>query len=316
MKYQPGRYAAIDIGTVTCRMLVADVDAAGTLTELAKEYTICNLGEGVDATGRLRPDAIERVLSAIDRYLVVRDSYQEGEEPLTTIALATSAARDAENGADFIEALAAHGLPLTIIPGSREAGLSFLGAGSAFTGETILMVDIGGGSTEVAWGPAGGLPVFSRSFDVGCRRMTERFFLSDPPRPEEMEAARDWARTMMEPFFTEHQEQLAMTERLVAVAGTATTVVSVREAMERYDSALVHKATVLRQDVADLEQQLGSLPLEQRRAVVGLDPGRAPVIVAGMVMLGVVMDLAAQETFTVSEADILDGMTLTAAEHS
>ncbi len=301
MKYQPGRYAAIDIGTVTCRMLVADVDAAGTLTELAKEYTICNLGEGVDATGRLRPDAIERVLSAIDRYLVVRDSYQEGEEPLTTIALATSAARDAENGADFIEALAAHGLPLTIIPGSREAGLSFLGAGSAFTGETI---------------PAGGLPVFSRSFDVGCRRMTERFFLSDPPRPEEMEAARDWARTMMEPFFTEHQEQLAMTERLVAVAGTATTVVSVREAMERYDSALVHKATVLRQDVADLEQQLGSLPLEQRRAVVGLDPGRAPVIVAGMVILGVVMDLAAQETFTVSEADILDGMTLTAAEHS
>lgn len=312
MGYRPGRYAAIDIGTVTCRMLVADVAADGAITELAKEYAIANLGEGVDASGLLSRAAMDRVLAAVDRYLVVRDALAEPGRPVTTIAMATSAARDAANGAEFAALLAERGVTLAVIPGQREAALSFLGASSGFPGEDVAVVDIGGGSTEVVAGRAGAEPAMARSFDVGCWRMTERFLASDPPTAAERAAARAWAHDEMAPYFADLRAAVGV-GRMVAVAGTATTVVSVREAMASYDSARVHRAFVSVADLRAVAERLEELPLTERERVVGLDPGRAPVIVAGMVILEEVLALMGLPGFTVSESDILDGMVLEAA---
>ena len=163
MTYADGRYGALDIGTVTCRLLVADVED-GRIIDVDKEYAITDLGVGVDATGRLSEAAIERVLACVDRYLEVLARYDAPEHPVRRlIAMATSASRDAENGPEFAARLAERGVTLAVIPGSREAQLTFLGASSDFPDEKLLVVDIGGGSTEVVAGSfgdrSGGLPL-------------------------------------------------------------------------------------------------------------------------------------------------------------
>ena len=231
MAVRAGRYAAIDIGTVTCRMLVADVDASG-LHELDREYVITNLGEGVNASGVLKPQAMERVAKAVDDFQRVLARFRTAEHPsIETVAMATSAARDARNAEEFAVLLAAHGVTLAVIPGQREAALSFRGASSDFAGEGLLVVDVGGGSAEVVAGRAGADPFMSHSFDIGCRRMTERFFSADPPTDRELAQARAWVRADMEPFFAAVRTAGFVPGRLVAVAGTATSVVSIHERM-------------------------------------------------------------------------------------
>ena len=166
MTYADGRYGALDIGTVTCRLLVADVED-GRIIDVDKEYAITDLGVGVDATGRLSEAAIERVLACVDRYLEVLARYDTPEHPVRRlIAMATSASRDAANGPEFAARLAERGVTLAVIPGSREAQLTFLGASSDFPGENLLVVDIGGGSTEVVAGRFGEDPVASHSFNI------------------------------------------------------------------------------------------------------------------------------------------------------
>lgn len=310
---RPGRYAAIDIGTVTCRMLVADIDEEGRLRELDREYAITNLGEGVDASGVLKPEAMSRVLDAVARYQEVLSGFERSGRPVQVTAVATSAARDARNAGEFERLLAERGIELAVIPGAREAALSFAGASCDFLGERLLVVDIGGGSTEVVAGRAGGDPVRARSFDIGCRRVTEKFLASDPPSNRELERARQWTREGMRPFFEELRASGFFLDRLVAVAGTATTVVAVRERMRVYDTARVHKALVTRTDLDAVSERLQSVALSERERIVGLDPGRAPVIVAGMVILQTVLDLAGVDSFTVSESDILHGIVLDAA---
>lgn len=306
-----GRYAAIDIGTVTCRMLVVDVGESG-LHELTREYVITNLGEGVDATGELKPEAIDRVVRAIDGFLAVRDSLSTPDHPVVrTVAVATSAARDARNAAEFAARLRERGIELSVIPGSREAALSFSGASIDFSGERLMVVDVGGGSTEVVMGMGGVEPVCAHSFNVGCRRVTEKFLASDPPAPEELARARAWIREQMASWFADQAKEAASLERVVAVAGTATTVVSIRECMETYDSSRVHKARVSRHDLLEVYERLAALPLSARKKVVGLDPKRAPVMVAGLLILLEVLDFAGVDAFTVSETDILHGITLT-----
>lgn len=305
-----GRYAAIDIGTVTCRMLVVDVGESG-LHELTREYVITNLGEGVDATGELKPEAIDRVVRAIDGFLAVRDSLATPDHPVVrTVAVATSAARDARNAADFAARLRERGIELSVIPGSREAALSFSGASIDFSGERLMVVDVGGGSTEVVMGVGGAEPLCAHSFNVGCRRVTEKFLASDPPAPEELARARAWIREQMASWFADQAKEAASLERVVAVAGTATTVVSIRERMETYDSSRVHKARVSRQELLEVYERLAALPLSARKQVVGLDPKRAPVMVAGLLILLEVLDFAGIDAFTVSETDILHGITL------
>ncbi|WP_417300755.1 Ppx/GppA family phosphatase [Ellagibacter isourolithinifaciens] len=305
-----GRYAAIDIGTVTCRMLVVDVGESG-LHELTREYAITNLGEGVDATGELKPEAMERVVRAIDGFLAVRDSLSTPDHPvIRTVAVATSAARDARNAADFAACLRERGIELSVIPGAREAALSFSGASIDFSGERLMVVDVGGGSTEVVMGTGGVEPVCVHSFNVGCRRVTEKFLASDPPAPEELARARAWIREQMASWFADQAKEVASLERVVAVAGTATTVVSIRDRMETYDSSRVHKARVSRQELLEVYERLAALPLSARKNVVGLDPKRAPVMVAGLLILLEVLDFAGVDAFTVSETDILHGITL------
>lgn len=305
-----GRYAAIDIGTVTCRMLVVDVGESG-LHELTREYAITNLGEGVDATGELKPEAIGRVVRAIDGFLAVRDSLSTPDHPVVrTVAVATSAARDARNAAEFAARLRERGIELSVIPGSREAALSFSGASIDFSGERLMVVDVGGGSTEVVMGTGGAEPVCAHSFNVGCRRVTEKFLASDSPAPEELARARAWIHEKMASWFAEQSKEAADLERVVAVAGTATTVVSIRDRMETYDSSRVHKARVSRQELLEVYERLAALPLSARKQVVGLDPKRASVMVAGLLILLEVLDFAGVDAFTVSETDILHGITL------
>lgn len=345
------RFAAIDIGTVTCRMLVADV-ISGRVVPVAREYEITNLGEGVDATGVLSEAAMRRVAAAIDRYLAVRDALDTPEHPvLRTVCVATSAARDAKNADEFAQMLAERGLALAVIPGEQEAALSFRGASADFadfgvrsscggyagyagyagrdersdravfrpadsdsaTSDRIMVVDVGGGSTEVVVGCAGQMPEAIHSFNIGCRRMTERFLKSDPPAACEIEQARAWCACELESYFSQVSAVHAV-DRMVAVAGTATTAVSIRDAMEVYDSARVHGSMVSLVELEAVTQRLASLPVREREQVVGLDPRRAPVITAGMIILEEVMRAAGVCEFTASESDILQGMILGAAE--
>lgn len=313
MTYADGRYGALDIGTVTCRLLVADVED-GRIIDVDKEYAITDLGVGVDATGRLSEAAIERVLACVDRYLEVLARYDTPEHPVRRlIAMATSASRDAANGPEFAARLAERGVTLAVIPGSREAQLTFLGASSDFPGENLLVVDIGGGSTEVVAGRFGEDPIASHSFNIGCRRVTERFFRDDPPTAGQMDAARQWIRETMAPYFEGLADIGFAIDRVVAVAGTATSVVSIREAMETYDSSRVHKAVVTADELRTIEERLAAEPLEERKATVGLDPKRAGVIVAGFVILEEVLALAGADAYTASESDILHGMIFEAA---
>lgn len=313
MTYIDGRYAALDIGTVTCRLLVADVKD-GRIFDVDKEYAITDLGEGVDATGRLSEDAIERVLACVDGYMKILSRYDTAEHPVRRlIAMATSASRDAANGPQFAARLTERGVQLAVIPGSREAHLTFAGASSDFPGENLLVVDIGGGSTEVVAGRFGDKPVASHSFNIGCRRVTDRFFHDDPPTAEQMAAARRWIRETMAPYFDNLAACDFSIDRVVAVAGTATSVVSIREAMKTYDSSRVHKAVVTADELRAIEKRLAAEPLEERKATVGLDPKRAGVIVAGFVILEEVLALSGADSYTASESDILHGMIFEAA---
>lgn len=310
-----GRYAAIDIGTVTCRMLVADVDAAGAIHEVDREYAITNLGEGVDAAGVLAPAAILRTVETVGGYCAVRDRLAEQGAPIVkTVAVATSASRDAENSDEFVQRLAKLGVVLSVILGSKEAGLSFSGASCDFPGQDLMVVDIGGGSTEMVVGRAGQAPAWAHSFDIGCRRVTEKFIRTDPPASDELDRAREWVSQQLARRLGEAGKAGITPERLVAVAGTATTVVAVRDQMRVYDSTKVHKALVTRQQLDRQYAELAAMPLEQRSQVVGLDPGRAPVIVAGLVIMQAVMDAVGVDGFTVSETDILHGIILDAAK--
>lgn len=315
-RFNPGRYASIDIGTVTCRLLVADVMPDGTLVERARDREITNLGEGVDATGRLSEAAMGRVAAAMDRFLETLSAFTTDGSALEPTVIATSASRDAENADEFAALLASKGLALSIIPGEREAALSFLGATGDYEGESVLVVDSGGGSTEVVAGVAGETPAKAHSFNIGCRRVTERFLSDDPTGPiceESMERARIWMREEMRPYFDALRAEGHIPCRVIAVAGTATSAVSVRDAMVIYDRKRVQGSKVTKEDLDAVYGKLSVLPLDERSQVTGLDPKRAPVICAGFATLQVVLELAGVDSYTASETDILQGIILDAA---
>lgn len=313
IQHKPGRYAAIDIGTVTCRLLIADIDAKGNITELHRDYAICNLGVGVDKTGRLAPEAIERVAATIARFAGTLRGLSVGGHPIPVRTCATSASRDADNADEFRARLAEHGLIPEVIPGEEEAVLSFTGATSAFPGETVVVADIGGGSTEVIAGNAGQASAHARSFNVGCRRITERFYTQDPPLPEELDAAGEWVASEFADYLGMLKGEGLLDGRLVAVAGTATSIISMREQMQVYDSTRVHGAVATLEDVEALIDSVSRMTLEQRQHIVGLDPGRAPVILAGLLIMRQLMRLANVGSFTASERDILHGILLVMA---
>lgn len=308
---KPKRLVSLDIGTVTCRLLVADV-FQNDCEELKRCVAITNLGVGVDKTHLLQDEAIERVVQQIAQYVSVVNSFKTEEFPEIPIrAVATSAARDAQNSALLVERLKELGVNLSIIEGTREAALSFRGAAQGHEGEHLLVADIGGGSTELVFGIGGQDPLTSHSFNIGCRRMTERFLASDPPREEECNQLRSFVHDQMKSYFAKAAQKGCAIDRIIAVAGTATSVVSIEKRMEVYDSSQVHNTVVPRETLERIFNNLRSMSLEERKGVVGLEPARASVIVAGLAILLEVLTLANCSSFTVSESDILQGVLLT-----
>ena len=308
-----GRYAAIDIGTVTSRLFVADVDERGAIEGIARDIAITNLGTGVDASGRLAADAIERVGAKVDEFAAQIAQLENDGAAIDVSAVATSAARDASNSDELVARLRRAGVELNIIPGEREAALSFTGATSAFPGEKAVVIDVGGGSSEIIAGQAGAELEHAHSFQIGCRRVTERFFTQDPPGAELVGKGASWIADEMRDYLTVLGDEGFFAGRVIAVAGTATSIVSMREQMEVYDSSRVHGAVVTRRDLDELIEKLQDMPLADRQRIVGLNPQRAPVILAGIVILRQIMEVTGIDEFTVSESDILQGIVLAAA---
>lgn len=315
------RVACIDIGTVTARLAVADVEG-GRVARLIKRSEICNLGEGVDATGRLRDDAIGRVFSCVRGYVALA---VEAGAPAACCTL-TSAARDAENSDEMVSALESLGLSPLVIPGRIEGSLTFLGVAQDFRGRRILVADNGGGSTELALGSLGedgALDLsYVRSVDVGCRRVTEKYLQAAPlPTADDLAAAHAFVAEGFAPAVEEGGLWAAGSERAVADApealvvcgGTVTSLVAVDAEMEPYDSARVHLAGLTREKVEALEKRLAGLTVEQRAELPGLQAKRAPVILGGAVAISELMRQTSFSTLQASESDLLFGLALTAA---
>ncbi|MBE0477095.1 MAG: Ppx/GppA family phosphatase [Coriobacteriia bacterium] len=307
------RVAAIDVGTVTTRLLVADVtegpDGVSLVREVLRDLEITHLGEGLEATGRLSDAGMRRVAAAVRRF--AGGARVAGAERVA--AVATSACRDAANTAELLEMLAEAGAQAEVVSGEREARLSFLGAAYSLTGDGLLVADLGGGSTELILGHAHvrGVPEVeaARSYDVGSRRMTERVLVTHPPAPEALERAREWALAEMRPFF---DETPGTPRVLVSLAGTATTLSAIHHGMTVYDPERVHGSVLTSEDLDALLERLAPLTLEELREVPGLHPGRASVIVAGAVVLSAVLELSGLPSTVVSEHDILYGIALDA----
>ena len=269
-----------------------------------------HLGEGLHASGRLSDAAIGRVAAAVAGFVEVID--RTGSDEL--VAVATSAARDADNGDEFLARLETLGVRPGIISGAREARLSFTGATYALDDDDVLVIDLGGGSTELVFGSSrtdGGRHSVAidaaRSFDVGSRRVKDMFLHGDPPVPAEIEQARAWVAGEMRPFFDGLRER---TRTAVTLAGTGTTLSAVKQGLAVYDPSLVHGSVLTGGDIAGLLDDLSRMPLSERRAVTGMDPERADVIVAGTLILETVLALAGVDSTVVSEHDILYGLVL------
>ncbi|RZS87352.1 exopolyphosphatase/guanosine-5'-triphosphate,3'-diphosphate pyrophosphatase [Motilibacter rhizosphaerae] len=301
------RVAAIDCGTNSIRLLVADVDAeTGTLVDVDRRMEVVRLGQGVDRTGRIAPEALERTLAATRTY--AEALREHGATAVRFVA--TSASRDAENRQDFVDGVRdVLGVEPEVVTGEEEAALSFAGATRELTAAGVpgpyLVVDIGGGSTEFVLGDASGVRA-ARSVDVGCVRLTERHVRHDPPTTDEVAAVRADAEAAVSAAGAEVPLREART--LVAVAGTATTVAAMALDLPRYDSALIHRSRIAADDVRDVTSRLLLAPAAERAALPFMHPGRVDVIGAGALVLQTVVDRLAVTEVVISEHDILDGI--------
>ena len=322
--------AAIDIGTVTARLALAQVED-GRVIRMAKYTEIVNLGEGVDTTKRLLPEAIHRCVGCVSSY--VDHARKEGAEAV--VCTLTSAARDAENAPDLGMGLASLGLEPMIIPGEIEGALTFLGVSHDFENHRILVADSGGGSTELVVGTLAGQPVaqgagqqlegqqlegqqldinFVESVELGCRRLTERFNLSsDHPSAEDIDGAHTMAAQMMSEAIVRAQQQCAAPELLVGVGGTATSLIAVRDHLDPYDPSKVHLNHISLDEVLQIEGLLASKTLKEREDITGLQAKRAPVMLAGTILLAELMKNSGFKHLVVSESDLLFGLVITAA---
>ena len=309
--------AAIDIGTVTARLALAQVED-GRVIRMAKYTEIVNLGEGVDTAKRLLPEAIHRCVGCVSSY--VDHARKEGAEAV--VCTLTSAARDAENAPDLGMGLASLGLEPMIIPGEIEGALTFLGVSHDFENHRILVADSGGGSTELVVGTLAGqqpggqqLDInFVESVDLGCRRLTERFNLSsDQPSAEDIDGAHKMAAQMMSEAIGRAQQQCAAPELLVGVGGTATSLIAIRDHLDPYDPSKVHLNHISIDEVLQIEGLLASKTLKEREDITGLQAKRAPVMLAGTILLAELMKNSGFKHLVVSESDLLFGLVITAA---
>lgn len=304
------RLASIDLGTNSTRLLIAGCDGERTET-LDRRMVITRLGEGVDRTKRLSPEAVERTMAALEAY----SKEMERLSPLEARAAATSVLRDCENGEEFLDAARAIiGRRPEILSGEEEARLSYLGAVSDLALEPVeddggvFVFDIGGGSTELMVGGREGDSLLVTSVDVGCVRMSERFLTTDPPSPVAIGRMESHVVAELKPVL----ERIlpARISRAVGLAGTVTTLSAMKQGLKEYDTEKIHHSKLTVPEVEELYRRLASVPVEERKKVMGLEPGRADIIVGGASVLSVIMRLAGLDEILVSEKDILDGLVL------
>jgi exopolyphosphatase/guanosine-5'-triphosphate,3'-diphosphate pyrophosphatase len=298
----PPRVATIDVGTNTVLLLIAEGDAASPRA-VVEHAAITRLGAGVDRTGRLSLEAVERTVSCLERYATtIREQHV-----VSVGVVCTSAVRDAANGSEFIDlAERVLGVRPRIIDGEEEARLTFAGglAGLSVAGD-VTVFDIGGGSTEIIRGAREGAVervASAVSLDVGSVRLTERHVRSDPPEQHELDSIRsDVERALL-------SVAAAPTRTLVGVAGTITSLAAIHAGLTTYDSALVHGARLERSTIVNLERSLAMMPLSARRALPGLEPARADVIVAGTIIANSVLAWSGSEELVVSDRGVRWGL--------
>ncbi|MGH3111216.1 MAG: hypothetical protein ACRDQT_09900 [Gaiellaceae bacterium] len=296
------RVAAVDLGTNSTRLLVADVEG-DRLDEVERRLTITRLGEGVDERRRLLPVPIARVRNTLADYR----RELEGLGATRTLAIGTSALRDAENGEAFLGEIEwSYGFDTRMLNGIEEASMMMRGvaAGREEPLTDTLLVDIGGGSTELVLSQNGGVP-HAASLDVGCVRLTERHLASDPPAQDELAAAARDVRAVL---------PVRPARAAIGVAGTVTTLAALDLALAEYDPERTHGHRISRSAVERELNRLAGMTLEERLRVPGIEPGRAAVIVAGLVVLREILDAFGLEEIEASERDILHGAALAAAE--
>lgn len=296
------RVAAIDCGTNSIRLLIADV-AGDNFREITREMEIVRLGQGVDLNRAFHPDAIERTLKATAQFS--KEIARRGVEKIRFCA--TSATRDATNRDLFVDGVnAILGVEPEVISGEEEARLSFLGATKELRGlgAPYLVIDIGGGSTEFVFGSSG--VDFAKSQNIGCVRMSERHFTSIPPRASEIEKA----TADIDLAIVEASQIVPITKAttVIAVAGTATTVAAAALQLDGYDRYSIHLARISTEKTNQISKKLLSMKREEIASLPYMHPGRVDVIAAGSLVLSRILHFAHVEEFVASESDILDGM--------
>ncbi|MGW4321699.1 Ppx/GppA phosphatase family protein [Streptomyces sp. NPDC004684] len=314
------RVAAIDCGTNSIRLLVADADpVTGELVDLDRRMMIVRLGQGVDRTGRLAPEALERTFAACREYAEVIERH--GAERVRFVA--TSASRDAENRDEFVRGVVdILGVEPEVISGDQEAEFSFTGATRELTGRAdldkpFLVVDIGGGSTEFVVGED--RVRAARSVDVGCVRMTERHLVrdgvvSDPPAEDQIAAIRADVEAALD--LAEETVPLRAAHTLVGLAGSVTSVSAIAQDLPEYDSERIHHSRVSRDRVREITTRLLHSTHAERAEIPSLHPGRVDVIGAGALVLLAIMERVGAQEVVVSEHDILDGIAWSVAEEA
>jgi exopolyphosphatase/guanosine-5'-triphosphate,3'-diphosphate pyrophosphatase len=296
--------AAVDIGTNSTRLLISRGDSAADRTPLDRRNVITRLGQGVDATGRLDPEAIERTITVLRDYRIAMNDHDVESVRMT----ATSAARDAQNRDDFFDAAErVVGTRPELISGSEEGELSFRGATAELDAADgpFLVVDIGGGSTELIVGTEHAEAV--RSLDVGCVRLTEKYLRHDPPKPEELTDAIGWVTDHLDDVIREVPNVLGA-RTLVGLAGTITTVAAVEIGLLEWDRDAIHHFHLTREAAEDVFRTLATETIEQRKGNPGLEPARADVIVGGCCVLVAILRTLGADEMLISESDILDGL--------
>lgn len=303
------RVAAIDCGTNSIRLLIADIDGKN-FREVVRDMEIVRLGQGVDQTGQFHPDAVARTLAAVDKFAA--EIAKRGVEKIRFCA--TSATRDATNRHLFVDGVRERlGIEVEVISGDEEAALSFAGAIQDLDPAEgpFLVVDIGGGSTEFVFGTS--TVEAARSVNIGCVRMTERHFANDPATPAQIELA----RTDIQAAIIQAAAEVPITRArtLVAVAGTATTVTAAALELSEYDRYTIHLARISASQVHEASAMFLTKTREQRLAIGYMHPGRVDVIAAGALVLSEIMKATGATEFVASESDILDGMAFSLARN-
>jgi len=298
------RVAAFDCGTNSLRLLIADLDPeTAEMTELVREMRIVRLGQGVDRTGRIAEDSMTRAFGALDEYAALVAEHR----PEVMRFCATSAARDASNAADFTSAVEQRlGVRPEVIDGDEEARASFAGVTRVLgdVEQPVLVLDIGGGSTELILGSTDGTVVAARSLDVGSVRMTERYFSSDPPTAAQVAALCSDVDAALDGCDVDP----ASARTVVGVAGTVTTVAAGVLGLTAYDRERIHLARLARDAVHLTVTELVAMTADRRRALGYVHPGRVDVIAAGALILDRVLRRTGVDELVVSESDILDGI--------